>query len=268
MEGFLKEADEVYHSKSMMKGGEYLSSHALMTFIDCPDAFNKKRLGVIPSKDSSTFKAGRAVHCMVLEGREEYKKRYIFGGPVNPKTGKYYGSNTDTYSKWVTEQEVGGLEVLTDGEDRLCEMIKASTDQHPEIQEALSSGDAECIFRDKYCGFPCQIKVDWFNDDAIYDLKTTADIKWFTSDFFKYRYQNQLSFYQKVFEQATGKKLPVKVIAVEKSEPYRCGVFEIDQSILDRAQFENENAMNELRECMKSGLYPTRYEGIQKIEAR
>jgi hypothetical protein len=263
-----KEADKIYHGKGILRGGEYLTSHSLMKFIDCPADFYARKMQLIKEHDSDAFRAGRAAHCRILEGADVYKSRYVFGGPVNPKTNKYFGNQTEKYKEWRDEQEAQGLECLTDSEDTLCEFMASGVKFHDDASAILASGDAECVVRGMYCGMKCQAKVDWLTASALVDLKTTADLRWFTSDFFKYRYHNQLSFYQKLVEQFAGIRLPVKVIAVEKAAPYRCALYDIEQAVLDKGQRENEDAIQRMRECLETGKWPTGFEGIQKISAK
>lgn len=259
------ESDRDYHAQSIFNGGGFMSSHALMDFIESPALYHAKATGTVPPKDSDAFRTGRAVHCRILEGPDVYRNRYTFGGPINEKTGNYFGSGTKAYAEWRATQEFAGLEVLTDADDTLCEMLAAGVAQQPEAMEILQNGQSEAVVRTKYCGMDCQIRIDWLRSDAIVDLKTCRDIKRFLRDFYDYRYQSQMSFYQKVFEAFAGVRLPVYVIAVEKVAPYRAAFYHIDQPVLDKAQIENEAAIQRLRECQLTGLWPTGYEGVQVI---
>ncbi|MCD8350001.1 MAG: PD-(D/E)XK nuclease-like domain-containing protein [Planctomycetaceae bacterium] len=267
LHGTIRESDADYHAQSVFKGGAFLSSHALMEFIESPAAYHGKMIGTLPAKDSDAYRAGRAAHCRILEGRDAYRRRYTFGGPINEKTGKYYGQQTKAYEEWRVLQEADGREVLPDSTDTLCEFMAASVERHPEAMESLAEGEPEAVARAKYCGFDCQIKIDWLKPDAIVDLKTCRELRRFHYDFFSYRYPNQLSFYQKVFECFAGVRLPIYIIAVEKEAPYRSTLYQIEQGVLDKAQLENENAIHGLRECIRSGLWPTGYEGLHFIKA-
>lgn len=263
--GTTKESDTEYHSKSIFEGGGMMSSHALMTFLNSPSVFNGRLAGLIKGKDSDSYKEGRGAHCLILEGKDEYRKRYTFGGPVNEKTGKPYGQQTKKYEEWAAEQRAAGKEVLTDSMDTRIEFMANGVRQHPDCMEALQEGEAECVARANYCGLECQIKIDWLKPGAIIDLKTCRELKWFKNDFKQYRYANQLSFYQKMFEVFAGVRLPIYVIAVEKAQPYHAAFFEIYQDLLDKAQRENEDAIHRMRECISSGIWPTGWEGTNLI---
>ena len=58
----------------------------------------------------------------------------------------------------------------------------------------------------------------------------------------------------------------VHLIAVEKKEPYRCGVWKISNNVLCAAQLANEKAMRRLTECERTDIWPTGYEDIRLID--
>ena len=70
-----------------------------------------------------------------------------------------------------------------------------------------------------------------------------------------------MAFYHAVLRVASKLDVPVHIIAVEKKEPYRCGVWEISIESLDFARAENERAMETLRYCQLANRWPTGYEG-------
>ena len=86
----IHEPAEVYHAKA----GEYLSSHLLGDFRKCPQLYDQKRVGIIRDEDRPAYVVGRAVHTLVLEGRQCFDDEYAIGGPINPKTGSPFGPNT------------------------------------------------------------------------------------------------------------------------------------------------------------------------------
>ncbi len=261
-----REPADTYHAHDVFQGGRYLSSHALLEFIESPVLYKEKLDRRTLSKDSDAYRIGRAAHCRILEGRETYRQRYCVGGPINEKTGACYGTQTQAYTKWRAEQQAQGRDVLSSSEDNACESMAAAINNHAEARDMLSRGCAEQVARAKYCGMDCQIKINWLTDDALVHLKTCRDIKRFVRDFYEFRYHNQLSFYQKVLESFASVRLPVYVIAVEKVQPFRTAFFRVDQRLLDTAQLENESAIHRLRECTCTGVWPTGYEGVRVIQ--
>ena len=54
--------------------------------------------------------------------------------------------------------------------------------------------------------------------------------------------------------------MPVHLIAVEKKEPFRCGVWLVAPDTLTVAQRDNEAAIDRLRACLAEERWPTGYE--------
>ncbi|MFW5732358.1 MAG: hypothetical protein ACOCZU_04020, partial [Planctomycetota bacterium] len=89
-----------YHAKA----GEYLGSHALIDYIECPWLYRRKQLGLIVDQDTPALLVGRATHVRILEGRDAYESRFALGGPINPRTQKPFGSTTKAFAEWAEAQ--------------------------------------------------------------------------------------------------------------------------------------------------------------------
>jgi hypothetical protein len=225
----VRESAETYHARSK----DYVTAHALNEFRRCPLLYHKKELGLVPERGSAAFLVGRAAHTLILEGRERYGREYAVGGPVNPRTGKPFGSSTKAFAEWAAQQ---GRPVLSDDHAALVEQMAASVHNHVVARELLADGVAEGVVRCEYAGHRCQARIDWIS--SVEDLAA----------------------------EASGHVLPVHIIAVEKREPFRCGVWEIASGVLDQAQHENEGAMQDLRRCRESGNWFTRFESLRRID--
>ncbi len=258
----VREPASVYHAKSR----EYLSSHALADFRRCPLLFRRKEQGLIPERDSTAFLVGRAAHVQILEGRERFEAEFAVGGPINPSTGNPYGSNTQKFAAWA---EKVGKPVLSDDQAALIEQMAASVREHMFARELLSDGVAEGVVRCRHAGHECQARIDWISPApgrGIVDLKTCDSLDGFELDFRAFGYAHQFAFYRALIHRASGVLMPVHVIAIEKREPFRTGVWQVGAHVLDAAQRENEAAMRELARCRETGVWPTRYEGIRLID--
>lgn len=257
----IREPDYVYHQKRK----DYLSSHSLQTYMACPLLFRKKELGMVKEIDGKAYKIGRAAHKLVLEGSEAYDFSYAVGGPVNPKTGKSYGSDTKKYAQWEGEQGKTGL---THEEAALVENMVAGIAMNEKAKSLLDGGFAECVIRREYTGVKCQIRMDWFSPvHGLVDLKTCENLEWFEYDVKKFSYIYQLAFYRAVLEQASEKRHPVHLVAVEKREPFRCGVWKIGEEALSIAQRKNEEAIQNLIRSRVDDNWPTGYEDMRSIDS-
>ena len=251
---FIEEPASAYHAKAK----ENLSSHMLSTFRQNPLLYYWKIAGLAHDESRPAYQLGSAAHVLILEGEDRFQAEYAVGGPINPKTGEPYGSRTKTWAEWAEAQ---GKPVLTEDDAELIRHMHASVMTHPEAADLLDSGIAEGVIRTEYCGTPCQSRLDWFHPErGIVDLKTCDDLTWFESDAKRYGYLHQVAFYQRVLLAASGKEFPVHIIAVEKKEPYRTGVWRVSDDVLAIARAENEAAIARLMRCRELGEWLSGYE--------
>ncbi len=254
------ETAEQYHAKA----GEYLSSHQLLDFIRCPLLHRKRALSLIEEKDSPAYLLGRAAHVRILEGRDAYQNAFALGGPINPKTDKPFGSNTKAFSQWAEAQ---GKPVLSHEQVDIIEQMACGVAQNSEAVDLLLYGRAEGVLRTEYCGVPCQIRIDWVHPHrGIVDFKTCDDLTWFESDARRFGYHRQMAFYRSVLMQVAADPVPVYLVAVEKKEPFRCGVWRISDDTLTIAERENKAAIHRLQICRKNDHWPTGYEEIRVLD--
>ena len=260
--GFLfTEPADVYHARAK----EFLSSHRLADFRRCPLLFRRKEQGLVRDRDSAAYLVGRAAHVLILEGRERFEAEFAVGGPINPTTGQPYGSKTKSFAEWAAR---AGRPVLGDDQAALVEQMAAAVRGHIFARELLAEGVAEGVIRLDYAGHDCQARIDWINPlpgRGIADLKTCDRLDQFELDANRLGYVHQCAFYRALVAEATAVVLPVYLIAVEKREPCRCGVWEVAAPALDQARRENEAAMQDLTRCRRLGVWPTRFESIRLL---
>lgn len=249
-----------YHAKA----SEYLSSHQLLDFVKCPLLYRRKALGLIEDKDSPAYLLGRAAHVRILEGRDVYENQFALGGPVNPKTDKPFGSNTKAFAEWAEAQ---GKPVLSHDQVDLIEQMATGVACNNKAVDLLLYGRSEGVLRAEYCGMPCQIRIDWTHPHrGIVDFKTCDDLTWFESDVRRFGYHRQMAFYRAVLAQVIDQFVPVHLVAVEKKQPFRCGVWLVSEDTLAIAQRENEAAIRWLQVCHQRDHWPTGYEEVRVLD--
>ena len=260
MDFLISEPAAQYHASAC----DYLSSHQLINFMKCPLLFRKKQTRQIEDVDTPSYVIGRAAHVRILEGRDIYEQQFALGGPINPTTGKSYGSLTKKFAEWKAQQ---GKPVLTFDQMDLIEEMARGVAVNDHAVDLIAYGVAEGVVRVDYCGIPCQIRIDWLNPHhGIVDFKTCDDLTWFEADARRYRYPNQMAFYQAVLKEAIGEYAPVHLIAVEKKEPFRCGIWRVSDDCLAAARHDNEAAIEHLKSCRLNNQWPTGYEHIRLLD--
>ena len=257
----IHEPAPLYHSQA----GACLPSNLLADFRKSPLLYRRKRCGLIPDEDRPAYLLGRAAHTLILEGRKRFDEEYAVGGPINPKTGNLYGANTKAFAAWAEAQ---GKPVVTREQFDLLLRMHLGVVRNDIALTLLGDGEAEGVVRTEYCGKECQIRIDWLNRrHGIVDLKTCDDLTWFEADARRHGYVYQLAFYRAVLAQVVDQFVPVHLVAVEKKEPYRCGVWQVSEEVLGIAQRENEQAIDRLRLCELSNHWPTGYEDLRIFDA-
>ena len=260
---------EEYHRAA--RDGQFLSSHLLGDFRKSPKLYRKKMAGEMAQEETAAFLTGRAVHSLILEGRSAFDAEFLVtDGPVNPKTGEPFGKLTKAYKEWAAAQS----KAVVSGEDFAFMLkLQQSVWSHPVAQTLLYDGVAEQTVRTAYCGEPCQIRMDWFRADyegrpAICDLKTCETLDYFEGDARRFGYPQQMAFYREVLKTASGGAVEADcyLIAIEKREPMRCGVWKLTEGILQSCAVENERAIAELRECRRANAWPTRTEELRILD--
>lgn len=246
-----------YHAASQC--GKYISSHLLADFRRCPEFYHRKVIGEVSEKDTRAYTLGRAVHKLILEGEAAFNETYAVGnGPINPKTGSVFGRATKAYAEW---EETQRKPVISTDEKAWLDTLRSAVHAHAEANKLLEQGRAEGVCRAEVEGLPCQIRIDWFSPErGIVDLKTSADLDWFDADARRYGYVHQLAFYRMVLRQATGIEAPCTLLAVEKEEPYRVGVWCVNAETLDTAERTLRAALRRLTDCREIDYWPTGYE--------
>ena len=237
----------------------HLGSHALNDFRKKgPFYFKKKYVDFeIEDQDSPAFLVGRAAHCLILEGENEFNARFAVGGPINPKTGESYGRGTKKFKEWLDEH--GNPDCVTEADYEMIIKMEASVRAHPEASMLLADGIAEGVIRNQFNGIDCQIRMDWMSPQhGIVDLKTCDDLNWFEADAKRFGYANQGAFYRGV----SGIQ-DFAFIAVEKKEPFRTGVWRMNDQTLGMAMQENRDAIAALIRCKQTNVWPTGYEEVR-----
>ncbi|MCI0351541.1 MAG: PD-(D/E)XK nuclease-like domain-containing protein [Acidobacteriales bacterium] len=282
---FIREPAENYRSRR----AEFLTSHQLADFAACPLLYRMRQSGLLPERYSEAYAIGSAAHCLILEGQEVFDAQYVVGGPINPKTERPYGQDTKKFAEWATAQQRIGL---SDEQYLLVSQLAASVRRHAIAAELLTDGLPEAVLRSEYCGVQCQTRYDWFNPRrGLVDLKTCDDLDNFAEsqyvnsagcpdctdalagdctdalagDAAKYGYVPQMAFYRAVYRAVTGLTVPVHLIAVEKRQPQRCGVWLIHADELSAAEVDNEFFIEQLRECRAADTWPSGYEGLRTL---
>lgn len=255
---FLREPFEVYQARR----SHYMTSHQLIDYSRCPRLFKRRRDGLVPEVLAGDwYRIGAAAHCLVCEGARIFDATYcVADGPINPTTGKPYGPETQKFTAWARQQTKPIVRI--DEWALLCR-LQESICSNDDAQRLLGGGTAEGVIRQTYCGVECQIRIDYYTAEyGIADFKTCDDLDRFEASIATFAYDRQMAFYRAVLRQAIGRNVEVHLVAVEKREPYRSGVWHLSADVLADAELENAENLIRYKQSLADDHWPTLYEGV------
>jgi hypothetical protein len=189
---------------------------------------------------------GTAVHQIVLGGDNV---RVFEGATFRGKAADLFKQQNQGYTH-LTQVEWAAAQDIADG-----------VTNHPSWAN-ISIGDKEVAGLGEYKGIFCKAKADILNQGQgiCVDLKTTADIHDFGRSMFKYRYDIQAAWYNRIF--GTTRFI---FVAVETAQPHAVRFFELDAEVIANANMDIDIAMQTYRECIDTGKWPSYSDEIVQI---
>lgn len=251
-------ADLVYH----MPAEQYhatvaLSKSGLDQFQRSP-AHYKAWLEGAKEEATPAMVFGSAFHCAILE-RDEYAKRYvIFEGDRRTKAGK------EEYESL----QASGATIITRETADTIEAMKLSLMSHPAAGKALYAGDTEVSAFNTFDTIKVKARIDLLPDhrelyDSLADIKTTQDASpaAFAKTAAQLRYHVQAAWYLRFFPN----KRRFLFIAIEKTAPYECAVYELDQAAIDQGNAEIDKQLEFFKSCQEFNSWPGYSTAIEKL---
>jgi exodeoxyribonuclease VIII len=220
--------------------------------------------------DSPAMAFGRIAHELILEN----KRNFVVGGPINPKTGRPFGTETKAFAEWaatqtspvLSEEDAGHLATML---AVLAENATATTIL------ADTSREVTVVWVHAETGTPCKCRIDAAyvtdeedEDDYVLDYKTCEDASYdvFRWDVKKRLYAAQLAMYADgLATVACGSPLAY-IVAQEKSPPYGVASYLLGTAMLDLGRKKYQAALRSYAECVKTGRWPAYPDQVQLFE--
>lgn len=238
------------------------------------DALNHsrlKRMGLSPmhfnepdedkETDSKTF--GVAFHEIMLEPAKFAAR--VVGAPINEKTGKPYGRDTQAWAKYAADRP--GKLILTDDELTRIKAMRAKLVGCPDVTAFFEPGGGAmyevCIVWDcPVTGMRCKGRVDvWMQRPnkmvARLDLKTTrcAAYPAFCASVAKFGYHTQDAFYE-MGCRALGFDSYGLLLPIESNRPHGFLLAPIGDVTLQAARAEVGDWQAKVKRCRETGEWP------------
>jgi hypothetical protein len=246
----LDQLDTVYHAD------QALGSTDAKLALDSMQTLKDEIDGVRVHKDSRAFMFGRAGH-MRFTNRPLFDLM-VSEGPLNPKTMKPYGAETNAYQTWAAENP--GRIVL--GQRELADLDLMERRMPSQVRDILSDPDgvAESSYYVSLAGVAVKCRPDWISRGTIYDIKTIANMADAEKHISKFKYWFSHAWYRMIVKAETGKAMPFRFIFAEKSPPYRWRIIDIDADWIGYADATVDRVLGEIAEAQRTGDWSDRGE--------
>ena len=267
---------EVYHAH------EGLSNSGLKMILDCPARYYYKYLsGEYEYQEKPHFKIGKAAHCYILEGANEFTKKYwhnpyaklVKEDIINILLTKNF-KETELKKMKVVELkelllEVMGIEPkeieLTDSELNQVISLAKAIRENPLAKGAFSQkgrSEVSLFWRDEETGVMLKCRPDWLpkNHKDIPDYKTCEAVEpeKFYDAVFKYGYHIQSAMYQEGIRNVFGDEVKhFFFVGQEKEPPFISQVFLLDPAHILYGEKAMRLGIRKYIECMEKGIWET-----------
>lgn len=153
-----------------------------------------------------------------------------------------------------------GHECVFDKEMAVIEVLRRNIRESYAARKVSSTpGERELSLVWEANGLPCKARADKIcSGRAMVDLKTCRDASevGFGYAIRDYGYANQAAHYLSGWEALTGERLRYFIIAAQTEPPYPVAVYLLDEDHIELGRRENEAAMDRLKQCLDTGVWP------------
>lgn len=228
------ESNEKYHANKEAIGSSLLKKIASKSVLHALASENKS---------SAALELGSAIHCAILEP-EQFDRQFIASPSFDRRTkeGKLLAEQFESMAQ--------GKTVITKDQLEIVKGILKSLGQHEIAHAMLSGGEAEYSYyaKDEETGLMLKCRPDYFNQNALIDIKSTRDasVSEFTRSCVNLGYQIQAAFYLDVFNKANGTNIEdFFFIAVETEAPYAVNIFKMGEAEIALGRNQYRAALKE-----------------------
>ncbi len=237
----LNEPAAVYHANPAV--GSTSAKHARKSL----RLFDDHQAGHIPRVDKACWQIGNIVHMRTLEP-ERYALTTRTEGPINAKTGKPYGRDTNAFAEWQAENP--GVIMVEPFIEAMCLRMPDA------VRDVLSGGVAEATVRTEYdAHLTVQCRPDWMRDGDDWDLKTIDDVDHWERAVRSLDYWFSAGWYKMTKRLAGLPDGQWRWIFAEKEPPYRWRIVRMSAAYLDRAIEEAGEVAQDISDAIRTGCW-------------
>ena len=212
--------------------------------------------------ESEALRLGTLVHECILDP-DLWAKR-VTAPTFNRRTkiGK------ERAAKWADRVAAEGLREVNANDRALCEAMRESAMRHRLVRAVLEHAkhrETSCFW--EWGGVECKARLDAMADGLVLDLKTTQDATpaAFRNAVARYHYHVQAAHYSTGVREVTGTWPDYAMVAIEKTPPYGCAVYMLDEEAISVGLDLWERALGVYKKSVETGEWPAYQETTQTL---
>lgn len=201
----------------------------------------------IPREEKAAYVIGSALHKIVLEPKE-FDDEFI----VSPKFDKRTKAGKEEFA--LFQEKAKGKQIINVSDLELIKEMKAAIWRNDEAREAIKNSlpEVSVFWRDEVTNIICKARADALSDDCVYDVKTVLEVSpiAFLRDVVKFQYHVQAAFYMSGFCMEK-----FRFICVNKTPPFECAVYELDEEFIEVAHLLTRDAIDRFNDCIEKNQW-------------
>ena len=207
-----------------------------------------------PQEDTTALRIGRAIHMAVFEPEKFASCVARWEG------GTRRGKDWDVFCA-----DHKGMDILTEAEHDLCLSVGQAVRIDASAKQYVTGGRGELTVRWNHHHEPsqtdiaCKCRLDFVADaGVICDLKSTMDASpgAFGRQAYRLGYHGQAAWYRDGYAAATGRDLPVVIVAVEKQAPFAVKCYRVTEKQLQLGRDMYRGHIDLLAHCRAHSDWP------------
>jgi len=229
-------------------------SHDLTAVIKCPYSWKHQKAMV----QTPALLEGRVQHTVFLE-LHTFDDEFV----IQPKIDRRTKVGKEEYEDFMAS--IGNRTAVTQ------DMFDTCIERRDVVKDYVPKADdrAELTLVFEWHGHPFKCRLDWYDNERVWDLKTCRDAspRGFRGAINSFNYHMQAALYVEGCRASGLRADGFNFLAQEKAHPYPFGVYTLSDEALEYARARNEQALELLLKCKEQDDFkPYNLEGVQVVE--
>ncbi|MCZ2414399.1 MAG: PD-(D/E)XK nuclease-like domain-containing protein [Burkholderiales bacterium] len=182
----------------------------------------------------------------------------------------YEDRRGEVWREFAAEAAALGRQTIRGRAYDACLAAADAVRSHPLVAPYLDGarGEMTIVWTDRDTGLDCKSRLDCVGGGAIVELKRTHDISphAFSRICMKYGYHGQLAFQAMGWHAITGELLPLRIIAVEATDPHDVAVYRLEQRIALAGEELAQRLLRAIARCQQTGAWPGQFAAEASLE--